>query len=587
LSGKTGASATGLSATTAYYFKVNVDATGVLEYTITTASTLTYTAVMALMNAQIGTAVFAIVGGDLRCTSNLIGTTSAIALSAGTTGTNLFATLTGWSAFDTAVAGSVASHFTDDSDDAKDLYEKDFQLGSTDANDGFYITCDYTFNRVVFKGAALAGGSPVAEYTYWGASGWTSLGTLVTTPVWTAAEGDKTLEFNLPLDSNGVILWETYGEDDPTSNVDGKYIIRVRFTTAASAAFSCDYLQLYNTQYLTQILQDERPHLVRSHNSQIYMASYNIVNFSPPYYVTGWREGQSEHFDEGGAKIIDMVSFADTLVVGKEHTIYTWTTSDLNDPVRSRPLTTVGPISSRSMAQIGNIVVFVARDGIYQWDGSIISKLSKHINTDIESWTLTNAASVVYKGECWITFPTNSVVLVFDPDTYRADDMGDARVSFSKFTSYKVTQFINCNGAGDTGYLLGIVDQAAPYVVRCDYGATDNLTGTATNIDMRCQTKYFSNGEFQTAKGYGRIKVKLKQVSLHSGEQHKFTMYADDGERYESVLIQATKGTGYYSEDVRVPYTVDGKLLSLEMRHTGPTSATLIGYAVETFERSY
>ncbi len=57
------------------------------------------------MNAQNTGATFSIVGGDLRCTSDAIDGVSTIALAAGTSGADLFATLTGFSAFDTAVAG--------------------------------------------------------------------------------------------------------------------------------------------------------------------------------------------------------------------------------------------------------------------------------------------------------------------------------------------------------------------------------------------------------------------------------------------------------------------------------------------------
>jgi hypothetical protein len=109
LSGKAGGTATGLSGASTYYFKVSANGSTVTEKAITTAADMTYTGVIALMNAQmtgvLAGVVWAINGGDLRCTSPMLGTNSTIALSAGTTGTNLFVTLTGFSAFDTAVAG--------------------------------------------------------------------------------------------------------------------------------------------------------------------------------------------------------------------------------------------------------------------------------------------------------------------------------------------------------------------------------------------------------------------------------------------------------------------------------------------------
>ena len=109
LSSKTLTTATGLNTTTQYYFKVNVDGAGVVEENFTTGADVTYAAVIILINATIAAGAKAELNGlgDLRFTSDLTGASSTIALSAGTTGTDLFATLTGFTAFDTAVAGSL------------------------------------------------------------------------------------------------------------------------------------------------------------------------------------------------------------------------------------------------------------------------------------------------------------------------------------------------------------------------------------------------------------------------------------------------------------------------------------------------
>lgn len=100
---------TGLTAATDYYFKVNIDGEGQTEYSITPVSGAEdYNAVITLMNAEVTGASFSITGGDLRCTSDEFGSDSSINLAAGTTGTDLFGTLTGFSAFDTAVDGTSA-----------------------------------------------------------------------------------------------------------------------------------------------------------------------------------------------------------------------------------------------------------------------------------------------------------------------------------------------------------------------------------------------------------------------------------------------------------------------------------------------
>lgn len=111
LSNLTGATSTGLVALTKYYFKINIDGAGVVEYDITTGATVTYNDLITLLNGITGT-TWEIISGDLRCSSNTTGTTSSIALSAGTTGSNLFANLTGFSTFETAVAGREGSYVT-------------------------------------------------------------------------------------------------------------------------------------------------------------------------------------------------------------------------------------------------------------------------------------------------------------------------------------------------------------------------------------------------------------------------------------------------------------------------------------------
>jgi hypothetical protein len=114
LTGKTLSTATGLAASTKYYFKVTIDGGAQVEYDITTGANVNYEDVIPLMNAALGNAgaYFSIVAGDLRCTSYAVSTSSVIALAAGTTGTDLFVTLTGFASFDTAIDGVAGSTIT-------------------------------------------------------------------------------------------------------------------------------------------------------------------------------------------------------------------------------------------------------------------------------------------------------------------------------------------------------------------------------------------------------------------------------------------------------------------------------------------
>lgn len=120
LSSKTGVTSTGLATTTQYYFKVTVDDGYQEELNITTASDVTFTAVIALINTALDASTnstsctCSLTDGDLRFSSDTEGTSSSIALAAGTTGTDLFATLTDFSSFDTAVTTDSGDDFTID-----------------------------------------------------------------------------------------------------------------------------------------------------------------------------------------------------------------------------------------------------------------------------------------------------------------------------------------------------------------------------------------------------------------------------------------------------------------------------------------
>lgn len=102
LSGKAAATETGLSAG-AHYLFVAINGGASTEYSITAAGDTTFGGIITLLNAAITGVTFALVNGDLRCTSDSTSAGSAVAMAAGTTGTDFLATLTGFSALETAV----------------------------------------------------------------------------------------------------------------------------------------------------------------------------------------------------------------------------------------------------------------------------------------------------------------------------------------------------------------------------------------------------------------------------------------------------------------------------------------------------
>ena len=205
-----------------------------------------------------------------------------------------------WSAGQYTQSGTV---YTDDTTDAQDAGAADFALCTGDNNDGFFIACDQTFNKVTLTTAEQFAGSPVAEYKYFADDGTFKTCTMIATPTWTAAAGDRTMEFDYPSDMG---RWT--GSESFMAN---KFVFRVRFTTAPTGLKSCTSAAVYHSQWITEITLDTKPHFVISHGTRLWLAVGYIFYFSPPHGVTtGWRGlSEAQYFLEGGPLIRSAVSY--------------------------------------------------------------------------------------------------------------------------------------------------------------------------------------------------------------------------------------------------------------------------------------
>jgi hypothetical protein len=138
LTGKAAATETGLSGSTAYYLFVAINGGTSTEYTFTTAADTTFAAVIILLNAAITGVTFALINGDLRCTSDSTAAKSAIALAAGTTGTDFFATLTDFAALETAVKPTGSTYFLTEIDIMLTAYSATGTLALSDGTDTWF-----------------------------------------------------------------------------------------------------------------------------------------------------------------------------------------------------------------------------------------------------------------------------------------------------------------------------------------------------------------------------------------------------------------------------------------------------------------
>jgi len=473
--------------------------------------------------------------------------------------------------------------FVDDTTDAQSTTADDFKIATVTNNDGFYVAAAEPFTKVVIKNCPDLGTTVVAEIRYYAGGGtWTAL-TVTTEPSWVATEADKTLEFDLPLSALGVLLWERYGDltsqTSPT-NVLNKYILRVRFTTADSAG-SADYLTVSNTQYLTQIFLDARPQAVCVHQNRLWLFAENAFRLSPPNQVTGWNSFDIERCPLGGEQILQAISGKGELVIFKRAAVYFYRgTTTANFVLRS--IVCTGASSKRGAALVGGIPAYVADDGIRGIVNERSVILSRHIQSDMDTWTKTDAVMIEWRGNALVSFPTNTRLLWADPDTIRTDDMGDGRVSLWEWTGMKATQILVASGDSDNGYLI-VYDSAGKRFARATTNGYDiAFDTTQTAISTTFQSRY------DAQKLPGQRKVQRRMViDLSKSGDWTLTLLADDGVRTAVKTISSGSGSGHYRHDTEIPYPLDGFTLCVKLVNSTTGDVQIHGFTDEMEKRSF
>ncbi len=484
-----------------------------------------------------------------------------------------------------------ATTYLTDTTDAQSSASADFLLASYSITSGFWVACAHTFNKVtLYDCKANATGSFTSEYygraSTAGATGWIGFTPLVV-PTWTAV-GDKIIEADFPIDSltNEILMEKTASLN---SSIGGVYSMRFTNGTFLESitAWACGEVKLEHTQYLTQILLGDKPDTVKAHKSHMVLGSGNWMRISPYGTLRGWREQDKEYFSEGGL-IQAMEPHLDYLAIILDNAIYglygnswsNWSTKLLNG--------TKGTIAKRSVAVVNEEIYFAARDGIYGWNGTRLLKLSKHIKADYGTYTITDAAAANINGEYWISFPTNSITLVFDPDSIRMDDVGDGRVSFYKFNTYQVHQFLPYTGANDTGYLYAIVNGTNIRLDKLETNNFDKITASST-IPMVMRSRDMAFGNSQQNKVFRRLKMQLAQVSLTGGGVYTIKHYANNiaGSQTASTFFTAATGTGIDTAMLGIPPGIDGFTYGIYVAHDSQCDAKLLGYSVEMEKRKY
>jgi len=300
--------------------------------------------------------------------------------------------------------------------------------------------------------------------------------------------------------------------------------------------------------------------------------------------------GRAEYFLEGGIRVTAMLPYREYLLVFKENALYGLSGNAVDGWVRTRLAYETGCIAKRSPAVVKDTVFYVARDGIWIWNGTTVYKVSGHIQSDFDSWVPTTAVGINYKGEYWLSFPSSTYTVRSDPDSFRTDEIGEGRVSWFK-RNLGFTQFLYNKGAGDNGNLYGAkqnVAGARECLIQLEVGDTgkDVWGASTTAIDMVAQTPYRAWDTYAWPARYIRFKPMIAQATASTGITCTHALMANMGSTTITITQYIASGTGWDMTYQTLPYTLDGENMSYYFRHNGSTSALLAGISFIT-ERRY
>jgi hypothetical protein len=498
---------------------------------------------------------------------------------------------------------SATGVYVNDTIDAQDIGSTDFLL-ATAVHSGMWAACDVTFNKFVIKDSESNANASFG-FQYYGKADATSSVTWVTVtpksvPTWTSV-GDKAVEFEFPIDANTreVLMRKMDDDDSPLDQLTGRFCARMTVSNMTAGTIEAQGLDIQHTEYLSQLNVNYKAKTVASHKRHVFLGFDQFIQVSPlispaggialgvQNTVKGWESRGVFPIEDGG-KIQSLVPQLDYLTVLTEgqmmairgNSFDSWSLRQLSPDL-------IGPINQRSATIVKGRLYFVARDGIYMFDGTNLAKVSSHIETLINSLTLTDAIGAEYLGRLWMSFPSNSVTLVADPDSLRQDEDGDYRLSFYKHTGYRGDTFIYNNGDGDDGK-MNVLDNSKKFLSQMNTGEKDIAT-TSVTITAKFQSRYHDFGNQLTDKTYEMFKPLVGDVSQAQGVNYTLKFYTRSryGFASSSAVLTASVASGIHTEDLTLPPEQDGKNLGVYLEHDYKTEAKFIGYSVAVEEKPF
>ena len=419
------------------------------------------------------------------------------------------------------------------------------------SGEGFYIASDLVFNRIEIGNVS----APVQGITLRISTkdGWKTV-----TPRILTVENRIEIEFDLEFEGTGI----TFTPSTLDTRFKDQYAVEVSFLLEG-ISLSGSIEKVRHTQYFSQITGNENPTDAAVYRSMLCLAAGNVVNFSPPDSVSGWRGDDVEIFVEGGTGIQRIVNFKDSMLVFKERALYGFSGNSLNSPTVTR-IADVGTDQPDSVVSLESEIMFVSGDKVLLYDGATTAVVSDHIAKELSGKLSQRAHAIADEEGRYFVLGANNGYL-FLPQTLRRNTAGAFIISAFKFTNHP---FSGIGKRNDAGEIVGWKDGSL-------YTLFSSTTDAGNPIALDIRTKDMDFGFPGSQKRFFRF----KPIGMYNEDEEPefLVQFVADSVRAHIAWIKEENFSGFVS----IPYEIDGLTLSVRIASFSHSPAGLQGFALD------
>jgi hypothetical protein len=419
------------------------------------------------------------------------------------------------------------------------------------SGEGFYIASDLVFNRIEI--ADFSGSIAGVTVRISTKDGWKTV-----SPRIAMTANRLEIEFDLEFEGSEIV----FAPSPLETKFKDQYAVEVSFLLE-SASLTGSIEKVQHTQYFRQITGNENPTDAAIYRSMLCLAAGNVVNFSPPDAISGWRGDDVEIFVEGGNGIKRIINFKDSMLVFKERALYGFSGNSLNSPTVTR-IADVGTDQPESVVSLESEVMFTSKDKVILYDGSTTAVVSDHIAKELAGKLQPGACAISDREGRYFVQGLNAGYL-FHPATLRRNTAGAFIISVFKFTNHAFSGLASRTD----------VDEIAGWKADTLYTLFSSTTDDGELIAFDIRTKDMDFGFPGSQKRFFR----LKPIGMYNADEESefLVQFTADKVRTHEAWISEKGFSGFLS----IPYEMDGFLLSVRLASYSHTDARIQGFALD------